>query len=117
MNVPEAVGVPLIVMVFAAHDAVTPAGRFVGAPIPVAPVVVCVIAVSAVFTHKVGVDEGALAVLSGVTVIVIVLLVPVGLVTQVMLLVNTTSTASPLPKAASMYVALLLPTLIEFFFH
>ena len=70
MNVPEAVGVPLIVMVFAAHDAVTPAGRFVGAPIPVAPVVVWVIAVSAVLMHKVGVDEGALAVFAGVTVMV-----------------------------------------------
>src|SRR5258707_927996 len=104
-------------MVFAAHDAVTPAGRFVGAPIPVAPVVVWVIAVNAVFIQRVGVDEGALAVFAGVTVIVMVLLLAVGIVTQVMLLVNTTSTASPLPKAASIYVALLLPTLIEFFFH
>ena len=70
MNVPEAVGVPLIVIVLDAQEAVTPAGRPVAVPMPVAPVVVCVIAVSAVFTHKVGVEEAAPAVLSGVTVIV-----------------------------------------------
>ena len=38
-KVPEAVGVPLIVMVLLAQAAVTPAGRFVAVPIPVAPVV------------------------------------------------------------------------------
>jgi hypothetical protein len=36
-------------------------------PIPVAPVVVCVIGVSAVLMHNVGVDEGALAELLAVT--------------------------------------------------
>ena len=70
MNVPVAVGVPLIVMVLLAHDAVTPAGNPVAEPIPVAPVVVWVILVSAVFTHSVGVEEAAPAVLFGVTVIV-----------------------------------------------
>ena len=40
MNVPDTVGVPLIVMVFDAQVAVTPAGNPVGVPIPVAPVVV-----------------------------------------------------------------------------
>ena len=70
MNVPEAVGVPLIVIVFDAQAAVTPAGRPVGVPIPVAPVVVCVIAVKAVLMHRVGVEEAVPAVLSGVTVMV-----------------------------------------------
>ena len=70
MNVPVAVGVPLIVIVFAAHTAETPAGRFTGAPMPVAPVVACVMSVMSVLTQRLGVDEGAPAVLSGVTVIV-----------------------------------------------
>ena len=68
MNVPEAVGVPLIVIVFDAHVAVTPAGRPVAVPMPVAPVVVCVMAVRAVLRHSVGVAEAVEAVLSGVTV-------------------------------------------------
>ena len=59
-----------MVMVFASHAAVTPAGSPAGAPIPVAPVVVCVIGVRAVLIHNVGVDEGAPAVFAGVTVIV-----------------------------------------------
>ena len=70
MNVPEAVGVPLIVTVSEDQDAVTPAGRPVGVPIPVAPVVIYVIAVKAVLMHSVGVEEAVPAVLSGVTVIV-----------------------------------------------
>ena len=39
MKVPEAVGVPLIVIVFDAKAAVTPAGNPVAVPMPVAPVV------------------------------------------------------------------------------
>ena len=70
MNVPEAAGVPLMVIVLEAQAAVTPAGRPVAVPIPVAPVVVCVIAVKAVLMHSVGVEEAVPAVLSGVTVIV-----------------------------------------------
>ena len=70
MKVPDAVGVPLIVIVLVAHAAVTPVGKPVAAPIPVAPVVVCVIAVSAVLIHNVGVLDGALTLLAGVTVIV-----------------------------------------------
>ena len=70
MNVPDAVGVPLIVIVLVAHAAVTPVGKPVAAPIPVAPVVVCVIAVSAVLIHNVGVLDAAVTVLFGVTVIV-----------------------------------------------
>ena len=70
MKVPDAVGVPLIVIVLLAQAAVTPVGKPVAVPIPVAPVVVCVIAVSAVLIHNVGVLDGALTVLAGVTVIV-----------------------------------------------
>jgi hypothetical protein len=70
LKVPEAVGVPLMVSVFAAQAAVTPAGRPVAAPIPVAPVVACVIAVKAVLIQSVGVEEATPAVFAGVTVIV-----------------------------------------------
>ena len=59
-----------MVIVLVAQAAVTPDGKPVAVPIPVAPVVVCVIAVSAVLTHKVGVLDAALTVLAGVTVIV-----------------------------------------------
>ena len=38
-----------MVIVFDAHAAVTPAGKLVGVPIPVAPVVVCVMFVKAVW--------------------------------------------------------------------
>ena len=64
MKVPEAVGVPLIVTVFEAQDAVTPAGRPVAVPIPVAPVVIYVIAVRAVLMHSVGVEEAVPTVFS-----------------------------------------------------
>ena len=59
-----------MVMVLAAQAAVTPAGKPVAAPMPVAPVVVCVrLGDSAVLIHLVcGVD--AVAVMFGVTVIV-----------------------------------------------
>ena len=59
-----------MVIVFDAHAAVTPAGNPVAAPMPVAPVVVCVIAVRGVLIQSVGVDEAALTVLLAVTVIV-----------------------------------------------
>ena len=67
---PAAVGVPLMVIVLAAHVVVTPAGKPVGAPMLVAPVVLCVILVSAVLMHSVGVLDAAAAVMFGVTVIV-----------------------------------------------
>ena len=67
---PEAVGVPLIVMVLLAHAAVTPAGRSVGVPMPVAPPVVWVMAVNGVLMHNVGVEEAAPAVLLSTTVMV-----------------------------------------------
>ena len=68
MNVPDAVGVPLMVIVLLAHAAVTPVGKPVAVPIPVAPVVVWVIAVIAVLIHKVGVLDAALTVLFALTV-------------------------------------------------
>ena len=55
MNVPLAVGVPLMVIVLDAHTAFTPAGKPVAVPMPVTPVVVCVIFVNAVLKHTVGV--------------------------------------------------------------
>ena len=59
----------MIVIVFAAHAAVTPDGNPVGEPIPVAPVVVWVIAVNGVLMHNVGVEEAAVTVLFALTVI------------------------------------------------
>ena len=67
---PAAVGVPEIVIVLDAQEAVTPAGRPVAVPIPVAPEVVWVIAVRVVLMQSVGVEEAAPTVLSGVTVMV-----------------------------------------------
>ena len=68
---------PLIVIVLEAQVAVTPAGKFAATPIPVALVVVCVIAVNAVLIHSVGVAEGAVTVLFGLTVMVpVALIVP-----------------------------------------
>ena len=64
------VGVPVIVIVFDAQLAVTPDGNPVAVPIPVAPVVVCVIFVMAVLIQTVGVDDAAPAVFEDVTVIV-----------------------------------------------
>ena len=55
------VGVPLIVIVFEAHAAVTPVGNPVAVPIPVALVVVWIKLVNVVFTVTVGVEEAALA--------------------------------------------------------
>ena len=66
-----------MIMVFGDQLAVTPAGNPTGAPIPVAPNVVCVILGSNVPTHKVGLAEGAPAVLLVTTVIIPVAL-PLG---------------------------------------
>ena len=70
MKVPDEMGVPEMVIVFAAQATVTPKGRFVGVPIPVAPVVEWVILVRTVLTHSVGADEATPTVLAGVTMIV-----------------------------------------------
>ena len=75
MKVPDAVGVPLIVITLLAQTAVTPAGKPVAVPMPVAPVVAIVIFVKAVFTVNVGLDDAVPAVLrvQGVTVVVVVI--------------------------------------------
>jgi hypothetical protein len=59
-----------MVMVLLAQIADTPGGNPVAVPIPVAPVVECVILVKAELIHKVGVEEAVPAVLAAVTVIV-----------------------------------------------
>ena len=58
-------------MVLDAHAAVTPPGNPVGVPMPVAPVVVWVMEVNTVLTHKVGVEEAIPAVLTVAIVICI----------------------------------------------
>jgi hypothetical protein len=57
------------VIVLLDHEAITPDGKSTGTPIPVAPIVVCVIEVSGVLIHNVGLELGTPAVLSGVTII------------------------------------------------
>ena len=52
-----------------AHAAVTPVGKPVAGPIPVARVVVWVIAVKGVLMQRVGADEADPATISGITVI------------------------------------------------
>ena len=66
---PDIDGVPIIVMVLEAHEALTPVGNPVAAPIPVAPVVAIVIfGESNVLIHNVGEEDGLAAVLFGDTV-------------------------------------------------
>ena len=67
---PDADGVPVIVISSDDQDALTPDGKPVAEPIPVAPVVEWVISVNAVLIHNVGVLDATPAVLSAVTVIV-----------------------------------------------
>ena len=67
MKIPVTLGVPFIVNVLAFQETVTPLGRPVGAPIPVAPRVVWVIAGKMVFTHKTGEEEALLTVFNGLT--------------------------------------------------
>ncbi len=59
-----------MVIVFEAHAAVTPAGKAVAVPIPVAPVVVWVMAVKGVLIHKVGLELAALTLLFADTIMV-----------------------------------------------
>jgi hypothetical protein len=71
VNIPAAVGVPLIVITLLDQFAVTPDGKPVALPIPVALVVACVIFVIAVFTVSVGVDDAVLTEQAGVALTVI----------------------------------------------
>ena len=59
-----------MVIVSEAQIAVIPGGRPVAEPIPVAPVVLCVMFVNIFPSHKVGVEEAGLKVLIEITVIV-----------------------------------------------
>ncbi len=59
-----------MVIVFEAHAAVTPAGKAVAVPIPVAPVVLWVMAVKGVLIHKVGLELAAPTVLFADTIMV-----------------------------------------------
>ena len=63
MKVPVVVGVPLIVITSADQEAVTPEGKPVAVPIPVAPVVDIMIFVKVVFTKSDGLDDAVPAVL------------------------------------------------------
>ena len=54
-----------MVIVFEAHKALTPVGKPVAVPIPVAPVVLWVIFVNALLEHTVGLELAAEAVLLG----------------------------------------------------
>ena len=67
---PDADGVPVIVISSDDQDALTPDGKPVAEPIPVATVVAWVISVNAVLIHNVGVLDAEPTVLSAVTVIV-----------------------------------------------
>ena len=66
---PLTVGVPVILIVSADQLAVTPVGKPVTVPIPVADVVICVISANIVLTHRVGVEDGVDTELAGVMVI------------------------------------------------
>jgi hypothetical protein len=59
-----------MVIVLDAQAAVTPFGKPVGVPMPVANVVVCVMLVINVLIHKVGVEDAAPTVIFAFTVIV-----------------------------------------------
>jgi len=59
-----------MVIVLDDQEALTPAGKPVAVPIPVAPVVAIVIFVNAVLIHTLGLEEGEPAVLLAVTVMV-----------------------------------------------
>ncbi len=74
MNVPDTVGVPLMVIVFPVQVAFTPVGKPVAVPIPIAPVVVWVtFGDKALLIHKV-------VVIPGVTVFnVVTIIVPVAI--------------------------------------
>ena len=64
-----------MVIVLANQEAVMPVGKPVAVPIPVAPVVVCVIGVKIVLIHNVSALEADETVLSGFTIIVPVALI------------------------------------------
>lgn len=103
-----------MVITFAFHAAVTPDGKPVGVPIPVAPVVACVILFNALLMQLAPLETALLTV---VTPTVMLLLETVEEVTQIALLVNSQLITSPFINPASVYKELLIPTFTPFFFH
>ena len=65
-----------MVMVLLAHAAVTPAGKPVADPMPVAPVVACVMFVNAVLIHNVGDEDAAPAVLIETVIVPVAFILP-----------------------------------------
>lgn len=70
MNVPAVVGVPLIVMVWFDHVAVTPGGNPEAVSIPATPEVLWVMSVNGVLMHREGLEEAAPTVPVATTVMV-----------------------------------------------
>ena len=119
MNVPATDGVPLMVMVLLAKEALTPAGKFIGAPIPVAPVVAWVIE-NVVPMHTGSVDEGGPTVFAGLTVMLngsgvpgqplaVGVTVTVAVMAVVPMLVAGNDAILPLPEAPKPIAVLLFP--------
>ena len=102
---------PLMVMVLSAQAAVTPEGKPVGVPIPVATEVLCVILVNGVLIQTVGVLEAALTVLFGDTVNETALLVPFGVVTTTLPEVALVGTVKVILVAVT---SLKAPTIVSF---
>lgn len=84
-----------MVIALFAQVAVTPAGRPVGTPIPVAPVVVMTTGFIALLTHTVGFDDGLPAVFCVPTVITMLFELTVAVATHAALLVIVHETISP----------------------
>ena len=95
---------PLIVMVFDDQLAVTPMGKPVAVPMPVAPVVLWVMLGNTVLMHRVGVEEAASTVLLGVT----ITLPMIGLDSQLVVVFFTVRVNEiELPEAALLKVTLM----------
>ena len=73
---PDTVGVPLIVIVLLPQAAVTPVGKPVGVPIPVAPVLLCVMSVNIVLTQMVGVLDAVPAIFSDTVIVPVAFTLP-----------------------------------------
>ena len=112
MKVPDAVGVPLIVIVLLAQEAVTPAGSPEAVPIPVAPVVVCVILGNKVLIHNTGEDEATVTVLLADTTNVYVAVAAEQELLETVIVKVTVFPASP---AAAVYVGVnvVVPEVID----
>jgi hypothetical protein len=76
LKVPVTVGVPLIVIVLFAQIAVNPVGKPVTVPIPVAPVVVAVIAGDSASFTQVERGAGAVVVLINTVIVPVAFTVP-----------------------------------------